>query len=266
MIARQRQKPVAVAKRAGVSQRVDESQRRERSRGRGRKRVEARKGDDIGHDQRVPEASEGCGSSEVHPQQRNRDDRELRAPVRERNQGIEGAGVARQRLQTQLDKAVDEVSLEFCDAQAICERLAPVVARASLDELVTQEEREPERCLKSEIDSSARAVAGFLSRPCSYGRPLYVGDSSLLVGTPFSSSGMCVASGGLYSVRTEPGSTFVARRPCPASRNSLRGCSECFDRVRWYSSTTETVQVARRSASRLSQRWGPSSTSSSGEG
>src|SRR5436305_2388274 len=90
---------------------VDESEARERSRRSGRKEVEEGEGDDVRHDQRVPQAAEGSRSSEVDPQQRQCDDSELRAPIGKASESIDDPGVACELPQRKLEKPVDEALL-----------------------------------------------------------------------------------------------------------------------------------------------------------
>jgi len=143
---------MAVARGARASDRVDESKTREPSGRSGREGVKADQGDDVGHDQRVPKPRERLASAEVDPEQHECDNCELRAPVRERHEGVERARVARKVLQTQFDEPVHQIALELCDAESVCERPTAVVAGSGLDQLVAEDEREPEGGLQRQVD------------------------------------------------------------------------------------------------------------------
>jgi hypothetical protein len=47
---------------------------------------------------------------------------------------------------------VHQISLKLYDAESVCERPTAVLAGSGLDELVTEDESEPEGGLKREVD------------------------------------------------------------------------------------------------------------------
>ena len=106
--------------------------------------------------------------AEIHPQERKGHDRELRAPIDERDRAIQHTVRARELLQAELEEPVDVILLEVGDTQSVRQRLSALVTGPRLHELVGEDEREPERGLPGEIEPRAwepRPAQGQCSRP-----------------------------------------------------------------------------------------------------
>ena len=107
---------------------------------------------------RVAEPLEVVVSPNVDPEHGETDDGELGEPVCPRHGGLEEVPLVDEVLKGQLVEPVREAGLEVDDCDPVCERLRGIPVGEAANELVEDEEAEPDRKLTTEIGPSARQM------------------------------------------------------------------------------------------------------------
>ena len=137
-----------VVDRRVLRERVDEAPLGEHPRRRGRHEHVADEPDQVRDDQPVPEAGEALVVLEVHPQERDTDDRELREPVRVRGERDEDRGRVDDTLDGRLEERT-QVVLGAEDGLAVLEGVRDAAVHGQPVDVLTASLPGPPVLLKS---------------------------------------------------------------------------------------------------------------------